>query len=304
LQKNVEDNAFYQQLRAYVNLGAAPEIMDARNMTFVDQAAEAIVLLIGRPGLLNNVFHIQNPVLLKLSKALEDPQLDLRFDAKKFDDFISYIGAHASHPGFSEYIERLLMHSGWQDWLQNPDQTVTDIRADKTAKTLSRLGFTWKTPDASDLILFVRKALSDRIKRLKDLPCFTGFDDDRLLALAGKMFPEYFDSEDHLQTEGLEIKDLHFVMEGIVETYRHNRNGWIGTVRVGGKGACTGEEALGLNAKTQAGNTVEAVDPVFALNISAQDMKKIIFKDPEFAFALMGIIASKADQAERLFVAV
>jgi len=304
LQKNVEDNAFYQQLRAYVNLGAGPEIMDARNMTFVDQAADAIVLLIGRPGLLNSVFHIQNPVLLKLSKALDDPQLGLRFDSKKFDDFISFIAAHAGHPGFSEYIERLLMHSGWQDWLQKPDQTITDIRADKTAKILRRLGFTWKTPGASDLILFVRKALSDRIKLLKDLPYFAGFDDDRLLMLAGKMLPEHFGSEDHLQTEGLEIKDLHFVMEGIVETYRHNRNGWIGTVRVGGRGACTGEEVLGLNAKTQAGSTVEAVDPVFAFNISAQDMKKIVFKDPEFAFALMGIIASKADQAERLFVAV
>jgi fengycin family lipopeptide synthetase D len=304
LQKNVEDNAFFQQLRAYVNLGAGPEIMDARNMTFVDQAAQAIVLLIGRPGLVNSVFHIQNPVLLKLSKALEDPQLGLRFDAKQFDDFISHIAAHAGHPGFSEYIERLLMHSGWQDWLQKPEQTITDIRADKTAKTLGRLGFTWKTPDASDLILFVRKALSDRIRRLKDLPCFAGFDDDRLLALAGKVLPGHFDSEDHLQTEGREIKDLHFVMDGIVETYRHNRNGWIGTVRVSGKGACTGEEVLGLNTKTQAGSTVEAVDPVFAYTVPAQDMKKIVFNDPEFAFALLGIIAAKADQAERLFVAV
>jgi hypothetical protein len=33
-------------------------------------------------------------------------------------------------------------------------------------------------------------------------------------------------------------------------------------------------------------------------------MKKIVFNDPEFAFALLGIIAAKADQAERLFVAV
>lgn len=304
LQKNVEDNAFYQQLRAYVNLGAAPEIMDARNMTFVDQAAEAIVCLIGRPDLLNKVFHIQNPNLLKLSKGLEEKGLGLRFDSKKFDDFVAYVATHANYPGFSEYIERLLMHSGWQDWLQKPDQTIADIRADKTAEILKKLGFEWKMPVGTDLLQFVRHALSDRIRLLKELPYFAEFDEDRLYSVAAKMVPKYFGSEDRLQTEGLEIKDLNFVMEGIVETYRHNRNGWIGTVRVGAKGACTGEEVLGIGRMKSAGSTVEAVDPVFAFNILAEDMKQIILREPEFAFALMGIISAKAEQAEKLFVAV
>jgi CRP-like cAMP-binding protein len=53
-----------------------------------------------------------------------------------------------------------------------------------------------------------------------------------------------------------------------------------------------------------AGSTVEAVDPVFAFNILAEDMKQIILREPEFAFALMGIISAKAEQAEKLFVAV
>jgi CRP-like cAMP-binding protein len=118
------------------------------------------------------------------------------------------------------------------------------------------------------------------------------------------MVPKYFGSEDRLQTEGLEIKDLNFVMEGIVETYRHNRNGWIGTLRVGAKGACTGEEVLGIGRMKSAGSTVEAVDPVFAFNILAEDMKQIILREPEFAFVLMGIISAKAEQAEKLFVAV
>jgi hypothetical protein len=33
-------------------------------------------------------------------------------------------------------------------------------------------------------------------------------------------------------------------------------------------------------------------------------MKQIILREPEFAFALMGIISAKAEQAEKLFVAV
>ncbi|TYT73469.1 Crp/Fnr family transcriptional regulator, partial [Desulfobotulus mexicanus] len=166
------------------------------------------------------------------------------------------------------------------------------------------LGFTWKTPGPDDLRGFIRHALKDRIRMLQALAPFSSLKEESLFTLACRMKPESFGGEDRLQTEGQPIDALRFVMDGIVETYRHNRSGWIGTVRVAGPGACTGEEALPPGRNPGAGSTVEAIEPVFAFSVSLEDMRSLIRKDPDLGFMLLEIASGKNDQAERLFVAV
>lgn len=90
-------------------------------------------------------------------------------------------------------------------------------------------------------------------------------------------------------------------MDGLIETYRRNVNGWIGTVRVSGGGACIGEEAVGNNG--EAINSVEAMDDTFVLHLELGDINKLIMKHPQLAIALLKISSTKTDQAERLFVA-
>lgn len=299
-QKNVEDNGFFQQLRAYVNLGAAPDMMDCRNMTYVDQAAEAIILLMQRQGLNGQTFHIHNPSLLSLSKALLDPELDLNFQQLSFEKFIEFFANHAHCEGFSAYAERLLLHCGWQEWLSNPDQTATHIETKRTVHTLKKCGFAWKNPSAKDLTLFVKKSLQDRISLLKNVSAFAGLDSEILLKLARKVIPEHYESEELIQKEGRAIENIRFIIDGMVETYRRNITGWIGTIHLDTDGACLGEECL--IEKRNATNSVEAIDDTFSFACQVEDLRNIIKTEPELALAMIDILSARAERAERLYV--
>jgi len=301
-QRNVEDNAFYQQIRAYVNLGAAPDLTDVRNISYVDQSARAIVTLMTRPGLAGQTFHIHNPKLLSLSEALSAPDLDLRLDRLPFNDFIDFFAEHAGCPGFDEYVERMLLHLGWQDWLSTPTRTGTVTRVERSAAILERCGFVWKQPQPADLRLFVKHALRDRTERLAAIPGFSSLNNDTLTAIAGRVKPEYYPEGALLQREKSTVDGVRVVMEGMVETYRHNINGWVGTVRVGGPGSCTGEEAVledGL-----AINSVESLDDSYGFQLSLEDVRRLTMHHPRLGLALLKLANMKTDQAERLFVAV
>lgn len=301
-QRNVDDNAFYQQLRAYVNLGTAPDLTDVRNMSYVDQSAKAIITLMERPGLAGQTFHIHNPHLLSLSETLGDDALGLRLERRSFDDFIEFFAQHAGCPGFDEYVERILLHLGWQDWLSDPSKTGTVIRVERSANLLERCGFTWKTPGPEDLRLFVRHALQDRVKQLGVIPGFSGLSNDALTDIAARIKPEYFGEADLLQREKMDLDGVRFVVEGMVETYRHNANGWVGTIRVGGPGACMGEE--GVLEDGPAINSVESLDETFAFRLQLDDIRELTMRHPQLGLVLLNLANKKTDQAERLFVAV
>lgn len=301
-QRNVDDNAFYQSLRSFVNLGAAPGTLDQRNMTYVDQAARAVVIAICRPGLRGQTLHIQNPRRLSLSDALTNASLGLRLQRLDFEAFIEFFAAHAGCIGFDEYVERLLVHLGWQDWLSDPQRTATRIAVERSADLLGRCGFSWKVPEARDLRLFVEHALQDRVDILRQLPGFAQVDDRALMDLARHIKPEHFAPDRLLQQENRRVSEVGFVIDGAVETYRQNINGWIGTVRVSGPGACVGEEALPSDGA--AVNSVEAIDDVFAFQVRPADLREQVMAHPRLGLALLGLVNAKADQAERLFVSL
>jgi len=301
-QRNVEDNAFYQQIRAYVNLGAAPNLTDVRNISYVDQSAQAIITLMTRPGLAGQTFHIHNPQLLSLSEALAAPDLGLRLQRMEFFDFIDFFAEHAGCPGFDEYVERMLLHLGWQDWLSSPARTSTTTRVERSAALLERCGFVWKKPQPKDLRLFVQRALQDRRQRLAAIPGFSSLSDEALTDIAARVKPEYYPEGALLQREKTPVDGVRVVMEGMVETYRHNINGWVGTVRVGGPGSCTGEEAVLDDA--DAINSVESLDESYGFQLALDDVRELTMRHPRLGLALLKLANMKTDQAERLFVAV
>jgi fengycin family lipopeptide synthetase D len=301
-QRNVDDNAFYQQIRAYVNLGAAPDFTDVRNMSYVDQSAAAIVTIMTRPGLAGQTFHIQNPNQLALSTALGDDSLGLRLKRMTFDSFIDFFAEHSGCPGFDEYVERMLLHLGWQDWLSDPARTGTVIRVDRSADLLERCGFVWKTPGPDDLRGFVRHALQDRVRLLGRIPGFSTLNNEALTDIAARITPEYVPEAGLLQEENRPVDGVRFIMEGMAETYRHNASGWVGTVRVGGPGSCIGEE--GVLEDSVAANSVESLDDSFVFRLSLNDVRTLTERHPRLGLSLLHLANLKTDQAERLFVAV
>ncbi len=75
VQKNLDDNAFYQQVKSYVNLGLAPDGSDYRDISFVEEVSQAILALYNRPALRGEIFHLQNPNTVQLSRLLTDKSL-------------------------------------------------------------------------------------------------------------------------------------------------------------------------------------------------------------------------------------
>ncbi|WP_419784269.1 amino acid adenylation domain-containing protein [Maridesulfovibrio sp.] len=300
-QSNVEDNAFYQQLRCYVNLGAAPDLTDTRNMSYVDQSAQAIVAALIRPGVSGQTFHIHNPQLMSLSKALGDESLGLRMERMSFEKFIEFVARHAGCEGFDTYVERLLVHLGWQDWLTNSGSTSAQVRVDRSAELLGRCGFVWKEPCPQDLSLFVKKALEDRVADLRKTS-FNLLDGDTLEAVAARVKPAYYAENGLIQQEDSELEQVSLVMDGMVEVYRNSALGWVGTVRVDGSGACFGEGGVLDGGKS--GNSVEAMDPSFVYHFSMEDMRKLITDHPQLGMILLKLSSGKRDRAERLFVSM
>ncbi len=302
LQQNVEDNAFFQQLRAYVNMGVGPDMTDTRNMSYVDQSAQAIILAMCRPGLSGRTLHIQNPKLLSLSGALESESLGLRFERLPFDAFVEFVAAHAGCPGFDHYVERLLLHLGWQDWLAVPGKTACTIRVDWSAALLERCGFSWKTPGPEDLTRFVSKALEDRVEALKIFPNLGALDKETLLGIAARALPSHYPVGTMIQQEHKPLEQISLIMDGMVEVFRENPSGWIGTVRIDPPGSCFGEGNILDSGRTS--NSVEALEPTHVFHFSMEDSRRLVMAHPMLALVLLQLESSKREQAERLFVAM
>lgn len=301
-QRNIEDNGFYQLLRGYVNLGRTPDMFSEANMTFVDQAAKAIALLLQRPGLRDETFHISNPYSMDLSKALCADSMGLRMERTSFDAFVEFVAASADCVGVSKYIDRILLHQGWREWLAGESVTASKIEQSRTVRLLDRCGFAWKTPDSPMLGKIVNHALGDRIQQLKKTKPFARVSESSLLDLARRVEPSCYGREDMLQHEADRVRRMQVIVKGMTETYRSSGAGWIGVVRVSGPGECLGEE--GLTQKGVALHSVEALSEVFTLSVETEELRKLVKKKPELGMALLEISCAKTDQAEKLFVLV
>ncbi|MFO7801859.1 MAG: cyclic nucleotide-binding domain-containing protein, partial [Desulfovermiculus sp.] len=165
-----------------------------------------------------------------------------------------------------------------------------------------RCGFVWKEPEPGDLRQFVDRALEDRMELFRAIPYFQDLDEHTIRNLSAKVRPEFYEAERLLQQENQAVEELGFIMEGMVETYRHNASGWVGTVRVDGPGAYVGMEAVSREAPAM--HSVESLGDVFALQVSPQDLRTLIMQHPGLSLGLLRTVTDKVNQAERLFVAV
>ena len=90
--------------------------------------------------------------------------------------------------------------------------------------------------------------------------------------------------------------------EGMVEVFRQNANGWLGTVRIDPPGSCFGEGNILDSGKTS--NSVEALEPTHAFHFSMEDATRLVMDHPLLGLLLLKLESNKRDQAERLFVAL
>lgn len=145
-QENIGDNAFYIMLRSFIRLGIMPDL-DIRSidLTFVDQAAQAIVKLSGKNGLLNRCLHIMNDNYISVKDiAGRLAGNGIQIKVLPGPVFLDALEGKSRDVGFREDVSNILIHS---NLLAESQTTYFDVTCIGTSALLKRLGFKWEAPD-------------------------------------------------------------------------------------------------------------------------------------------------------------
>jgi amino acid adenylation domain-containing protein/thioester reductase-like protein len=298
LQQNISENAFYQQVRAFVNLGYVPQTEDEVEFSFVDRLSRAIVQLYDCGSLTNENFHLCNTHQEKLSEILTSPELGLQLTTCPFPEFVDFMLEHYDVPGPREHIEAVMLHRGW---LSDDSQTVSTVLSDKTTDILGHLDFEWPALKTETALKLVLSCLSERLDFLAAMPLFSSLGQAELERLALIAHPEIIAPGHALLWEG-EPDDRFCIIEtGSMELSRHSPSGWVGTVMVSHPGEWLGENSL--SGEETAPLTAEALfDHVKALTFEGSELRALIAREPALALAFLGSMSDRLRRLETLVV--
>ncbi len=299
-QPNIESNAFFQQLKSFINLGKVPDRFATRNLTYVDQAAAAVVLLAFLEPPLNRALHIDNPHLADLAELLAAPELKLKLAAVPFEDFVDFLNEHYRHPGFKEFLERLMNHLGWNEILEGIETTTFIRKNDYTLALLEKLGFRWPRPKAAHIEPLVYRALAERREFFARVGLLSGVEPEILENLVRSARMRITESELPLYREDREFHEAVIVADGLVEIHRLSDEGWIGSIRVRGP-----ESVLALSslkADRHPSVTAEAYDDVLWYGVDNHLLRQAAIDSPALMENLLGLMAEEIDTLSRLIV--
>jgi len=306
-QDNIDDNAFYAQFKAFINIGMVPEKMDEVEFSFVDYVAHSITLLFDREALVNETYHIYNPQLVKLSEALTDESLDLRVKRSTIGQFIDHLYQHYEKPGFKEHIANIMLHFGWMDKdAENEEEargTEFFVWSDKTIAILKHLGFDWRELEPAKMTRMIKQALRERTNFLGDTALFAGLSDGELSAIAGQGLLRIYDDGADLLWEGEENENLYLIMEGFTEISRLAVGGWHGTIGVLGPKEFLGEE--NIFGERSSSLTAEAImGEVLVLSVPGSAINRIIEENPKIAMSFLRALNKKLRRTEKMMVSM
>jgi amino acid adenylation domain-containing protein/thioester reductase-like protein/non-ribosomal peptide synthase protein (TIGR01720 family) len=144
-QENIEENAFYNNLKAFVSLGIVSESNYPAEFSFIDYTARAIALLMSRKNLKNEIFHLKNHHLLnwiQLGVFLEDVGINVYVVSQ--EKFLDYLLENLEHDKSREEVNRFLLSSGFFASMETEHKDIiSGVESSRTVKILKQLGFEW-----------------------------------------------------------------------------------------------------------------------------------------------------------------
>lgn len=301
-QKNIDDNAFYQQLKSYFNIGAVPTLMDKRNLSFVDCVSSAITTLFDLSELESETFHIENPHQVHISQMLTSPELGLNINKMDFDHFIDFFVKHYGRIGFAPYLERLMMHLGWVDFLNNGQGTVFVRPVDKTIKLLEKAGFIWPEPNPSHLAGLLEHACEDRLNFFKNIGMLKSLNRSQLLHICKKASMCLSDDGSLIFREHEKCDFTSFIVNGNVELNRTSINGWIGSIRIVGD-----KTPLGISNLSDDGPLPwngEVVDELLWYKVGHNEIRTLLKESPLLALNIIEELQHSLTTLSRFIVAL
>jgi amino acid adenylation domain-containing protein/thioester reductase-like protein/non-ribosomal peptide synthase protein (TIGR01720 family) len=142
-QKNIQDDYFYAIIRGAVKLEMITDKMKKMvfDMSFIDYTAKAIVLLLTKAQLRNEIYHLCNPYELPMTEMagfLKELGFILN-DVKEYD-VEDYLSQFEGKSEYEKIIELLKLHS----WIFEEKQGTQPVyKLDRTVMLLEKLGFKW-----------------------------------------------------------------------------------------------------------------------------------------------------------------
>ncbi|AXT51937.1 amino acid adenylation domain-containing protein [Aquimarina sp. BL5] len=140
-QENIENNAFYNQIRANLFLEAVIDSDINFEISCIDKVAEGIIKLFDKKALQNRNFHLKNEYLLpnkNFVKALNRNNFKVEaLDAREFLEnvFIKY-------DQYTELINRFLLHLNIFD-AEQEQRALHVVCSEETEYILNKVGFKW-----------------------------------------------------------------------------------------------------------------------------------------------------------------
>lgn len=298
-QENLDDNAFYQQIRAYANLGIVPQQMTKAEFSFVDQVARAIVILFDRSELRNETYHLLNSQVVELAGVLTSPELGLGVKGVSFDRFLDFLIDHMDRKEASAFIENIMLHRGWLDEQESATRCI--IFSEKTESILGRLGFAWPVLDPARLQAIILRALSERLKYLHSHFLFAGLNEANLHKLGRSALLEYIAPDDYLCWENDPTEYFYLITDGFVEISRTSKSGWTGTISILREGDFVGEDSI-TGSEPSAITAAALFGDLQVLRFDGKDIAEAITGNPSLGLALLKAINRKVQNLEKLVV--
>ena len=303
-QENIEENAFYLQVKAFVNLGVVPLGLEVE-FSFVNQLAQAIITLATCRDLRQETYHLYNSHRVSLDEVLTDSALALQVAGLPYDAFIDHLYRHYDKPGFQQHIEQVMLHFGWMDDAGGDssaaEETELRVVADKTNSLLKQLGFNWQTLDPDAMKTMLEQALKERMTFLRQTPVFAALSPAEAALVARQSSLRLYGDETSILWEGDPNDTFYLMMDGFAEISRKSAAGWSGTLRVAGRNDFLGEETVLGSAAASV--TVEAVmGDAVVLAIPAAVLSDMLASSPSLALGLLKAMNNRIRRLETMVV--
>jgi len=300
-QENLEDNGFYQTIKAYLNLGYVSDVIDEVEMSYIDYTAKAICKLFDKENLQNEIFHAYNPHKSKLSEIFSDPDLGLNIEALSVDNFFDYLYSKYDRKAFADFIQNFMLHSGFME--DETSKTTVFVLQKKTDIILEKLGFNWKKMEPSSFKYTIYEAFKDRINWFAKHGIFKNIDEELMITLSKSSRLQEVDKNSNILLEGKENKKVYFITSGMLTESKKSYGGWEGILRILSEGSVLGFE--NLCDKKASGVSVEAMlkEAVY-LEISIDHFKKILRKNKTLFENIFDYQLKENEKLKRMILAL
>lgn len=142
-QENIQQNAIYSLMKAFIGLGVVPDMSMHIDVGFVDYISKSVVLLFNREALVNETYHIYNPYNTDLVNILTKESLNLGVLKKSTDYCKEYLQNNYENPQYASHINVLRTHMFGGSVVRRERHNELRIYCDKTTGVLRKLGLVW-----------------------------------------------------------------------------------------------------------------------------------------------------------------